>query len=291
MCDKCGCRNANHEHFEEEKTTHSHYHKHDNGVYHSHEHKHHDHEHEKMIAEENVSHGHIHIQEAIAGQDKRKSKIIEIERKVLEKNDELADRNRQWLAERGIISFNIISSPGSGKTLLLEKTLSALNGKISCAVIVGDQQTDNDARRLQGKGAKIRQIETYSSCHLNADQIFKVLPEVADNKTKILFIENVGNLICPAAFDLGENIKIALLSVTEGEDKPLKYPVLFSEAEIVIITKIDLVPYLDCELDNYRENIRLINPKARIIELSAKTGDGMAEWLEYLKILRENSNG
>jgi hydrogenase nickel incorporation protein HypB len=160
-----------------------------------------------------------------------------------------------------------------------------LKGHVKCAVIVGDQQTDNDAKRLEGKGAKVIQIETYTSCHLNADQIRKALPEVIEDDTQLLFIENVGNLVCPAAFDLGENFKIALLSTTEGEDKAVKYPTLFSDAQIVVLTKTDLVPHLDWDMAECRKNIRQIHPGVFIFELSAKTGDGIGAWLDYLKNL------
>lgn len=180
-------------------------------------------------------------------------------------------------------AVNIISSPGSGKTALLERTLETLRGKVSCAVIVGDQQTDNDARRLTGRGAPVRQIETRSSCHLNAEQIERFLPTVAGDGATLLFVENVGNLVCPAAFDLGEACKIALLSVTEGEDKPLKYPVLFHDAPLVVITKIDLVPHLDWDRARCHAAIRAVRPDARIVEVSAKTGEGMEAWLAALQ--------
>ena len=205
-----------------------------------------------------------------------------METKVLAHNDALAEINRKWLNERGVFAVNLISSPGSGKTLLLEKTLEALKGKVACAVIAGDQQTNNDARRMLNKGAPVVQIETRSACHLNAQQIADHLDTVVDNKTKLLFIENVGNLVCPAAFDLGEQIKIALLSVTEGEDKPQKYPVLFHDAPVCVVTKTDLIEHLDVDLAKIKQSINAVRPKAEIFELSAKTGDGMEEWIDYL---------
>ncbi len=210
---------------------------------------------------------------------------MDVESKVLARNDEIALRNRVWLEERGIVAINLISSPGSGKTMLLEKTLDALGPERTPAVIVGDQQTDNDARRLARPGISVRQIETLSSCHLGAGQVERVLPEVAGDGVRLLFIENVGNLVCPAAFDLGERHKIALLSVTEGEDKPLKYPVLFHDAPVVVITKIDLVPHLDWNRESCLRAIRTVRPDARIIELSARSGEGMRTWLEYLEQL------
>jgi len=211
MCEDCGCGLAN--------ATHSHPHDHHHHGDHSHSHDH-DHDHE---------HPHTHDD---AG------RTIMLEQKILSKNDEIADRNRAWLEERGVVTINIISSPGSGKTYLLERTLERLRGEIGCAVITGDQQTDNDAKRLEGKGAVVKQIETISSCHLDAEQVSRLLPETIDDETRILFIENVGNLVCPSAFDLGEQFKIALLSTTEGEDKPVKYPSLFTQAPVVVLTKM-----------------------------------------------------
>ncbi len=213
------------------------------------------------------------------------TRTVNLEQSVLERNDQFAQANRQWLKERNITALNMISSPGSGKTTLLEKTLDALRHEIACAVIAGDQQTDNDARRLAGKGAPVSQIETRDACHLDAQRVGHILAETATPQTKLLFIENVGNLVCPAAFDLGEDIKVALLSVTEGEDKPLKYPTLFSLAPVVVVTKIDLMPYLDWDIEACRDAILKIRPDAKIIEVSAKNGRGMDAWIGYLKQL------
>jgi hydrogenase nickel incorporation protein HypB len=254
MCNECGCGiNEEHEHE------------------HEHEHDGHTHSH---------SHGHEHSHE-----DEKKTRILRVERNILEKNNFFAEENRRWLAEKDVVCVNLISSPGTGKTTLLEKTLEALKGKVKCAVIAGDQQTDNDARRLEGKGAEVKQIQTYTACHLNAEQISHVLPDVVDDDTDILFIENVGNLVCPAAFDLGENFKVALLSTTEGEDKAVKYPVIFSKAEIVILTKTDLIEHLNWDLNECRKNIRKIKPGVFIFELCATKGEGMDKWLDYLKNL------
>lgn len=208
-----------------------------------------------------------------------------VEQRVLAHNDRLASRNRQWLNERGIVALNLISSPGTGKTLLLERTLERLAGRVACAVVTGDQQTDNDARRLAGKGAPVVQIETRSSCHLNAEMVWNVLPEVTTDETRLLLIENVGNLVCPAAFDLGEHFKVALLSTAEGEDKPLKYPVLFSDAQVVVLTKLDLAEYLEWDAAACRRNLRQVHPGVFVFELSARTGQGMDGWVEYLESL------
>jgi hydrogenase nickel incorporation protein HypB len=207
---------------------------------------------------------------------------IELEARVLERNDRQARLNREWLDARGVAAINLISSPGSGKTLLLERTLEALGGTLGCAVITGDQNTDHDARRLAGKGAAVVQIQTHSACHLNAEQVAAHLQALVTPGVRLLIIENVGNLVCPAAFDLGEHHKIALLSVTEGEDKPLKYPALFHDAPVCVLTKVDLLPHLDFDLDSCRRAVRSVRPDAVLFELSARTGVGMKAWVEYL---------
>ena len=214
-----------------------------------------------------------------------RTKVIELERNILDQNEKIAEQNRRWLAERKIVAINILSSPGSGKTYLLEKTLQQLANKIPMAIITGDQHTDNDARRLDEKGAPVRQIETGSACHLDAAMIAKVLPEVVTKETRLLFIENVGNLVCPAAFDLGESFKIALLATTEGEDKPVKYPATFLLAKTIVITKTDLTPYLPWDIKKCCAAIQSIQPGANIIPLSALSGEGMERWFEYLENL------
>ncbi len=260
MCKDCGCQEGN------EKKYFKHNHEHHNND-HAHPHDH-DHSRDHSHAQD---YSHLH------------SRTVILEKNVLSKNEEFAAKNRTWLKNRGIVTINIISSPGSGKTTLLEKTLDFMKGKIHCSVIVGDQSTDNDAKRLRGRCDYVYQIETHASCHLNAEQISEVLPKVVNENTQLLFIENVGNLICPAAFELGEDFKVVLLASTEGEDKPVKYPVIFSDAPVAIITKTDLVPYLDWDVKKCRKHIREINPGMFIFELSAKTGNGMESWLDYLK--------
>ena len=277
MCEECGCGIAaeeqGHSHgHAHDGHTHAHRHDHDHGHEHSHTHDHdHDHDHE---------HGGTAAGDAAAA-----ARTVTLETKLLARNDAMAAENRAWLAEHGVTALNLISSPGAGKTLLLEKTLERLRGDVPCAVITGDQQTDHDARRLEGKGARVRQIETVSSCHLDAARVGELLPEVAGDGTKLLFIENVGNLVCPAAFDLGENFKIALLSTTEGEDKPVKYPTIFSLAPVVLLTKMDLSEHLDWDLSQCREYLRKIHPGVFVFEVSAKTGNGMDAWIQYLKSL------
>lgn len=212
-------------------------------------------------------------------------RTIELERRVLADNDAAAQANREWLSRHGVTAINLISSPGTGKTYLLERTLERLAGRVKCAVITGDQCTDHDAKRLMGKGAVVRQIETISSCHLDAARVGALLPEVAGDGVRLLFIENIGNLVCPAAFDLGEHFKVALLSTTEGEDKPVKYPALFSMAPVVVLTKMDLAPHLDWSLPKCREYLNRIRPGVFVFELSARTGAGMEAWIEYLEKL------
>ena len=178
-----------------------------------------------------------------------------------------------------------MSSPGTGKTRLLERTLDALRGRISCAVITGDVRTDHDARRLAGRGAPVAQIETVHACHLNAEQVRAALPRVIQPDTRLLFIENVGNLVCPAAFDLGEHIKLALLSVTEGEDKPAKYPGLFVLAQAIVLTKLDLAAAAEWDRDAARRTLQQVRPGVPVFEVSAKTGAGFDGWLGYLRAL------
>ncbi len=212
----------------------------------------------------------------------KQSKIVEIEQDVLKVNNEIAHRNYHWFDDNKVRAINLISSPGSGKTALLEKTLEMINDKIKMSILVGDQQTDHDAQRLLNKGGDVKQINTYSSCHLDAKMISNELGTFVTGKEDLLIIENIGNLVCPAAFDLGEKAKIALLSTTEGEDKPIKYPVLFHNAKVILITKTDLIPHLDWSMKKTRQYIKQINPTAKVIALSAKTGEGMDQWCDYL---------
>ncbi len=282
MCEDCGCGEANEEVHGHTHTKDGYYHTHDgkkhfhpNESGHGHSHDHHDHDHEH-------SHEHSHDHEHSHSHEHKEHKTVTVEQKVLAHNDEIAEANRKFLEKHGVVAVNIISSPGAGKTKLLEKTLDMLQDKVKCAVIVGDQRTDNDAQRLIGKGAEVRQIETYSSCHLNAEQVGALLPEIVDSDTQLLFIENIGNLVCPAAFELGEAFKVAMLSTTEGEDKAVKYPVLFSKAQITVLNKTDLIPHLDWDLEACRKNIRKVHPGMFIFEVSAKTGEGMQSWIDYL---------
>jgi hydrogenase nickel incorporation protein HypB len=210
-----------------------------------------------------------------------------LEINLLHANQDGADHNREHFDRWGIICFNIMSSPGAGKTVLLEQTLAALKDKLNIAVIEGDMTTELDADRLRKYGIPVIPINTGRSCHLDSKMVaggIHILEhQYNPNNIDLVLVENVGNLVCPAEFEVGEHAKVALLSVTEGEDKPLKYPVMFSEADCLLITKTDLIPYLDINLDRLTENVRQINPTVKIIQLSAKTGQGLNEWLDWIQ--------
>jgi hydrogenase nickel incorporation protein HypB len=210
------------------------------------------------------------------------SRIIRVERDILEKNDEFARKNRAQFSAQGILVLNFVSSPGSGKTTLLVKTIEALKGKVPLAVIEGDQQTENDAEKIRSTGTPALQINTGKGCHLDADMIDRALEKMALAEGSLLFIENVGNLVCPAAFDLGEAAKVVVLSVTEGEDKPLKYPDMFRAAKLMLLNKCDLLPYLDFDVEQAASYARRVNPDIEIIRLSATSGTGMEEWLDWI---------
>ena len=218
------------------------------------------------------------------------TRIVELRRGILKKNDELAAGLRSRYSAAGVLVLNLVSSPGTGKTAFLELTLRELRAKgANVAALVGDLETDNDARRLAASGAPVRQINTHGICHLDADMIDKHLTgweNVALDGLDYLFIENVGNLVCPSSYDLGERIRVALLSVTEGEDKPLKYPTLFNSADAAVITKIDLAGPCGFDRDLALKNINEIRPGIRIFETSAKTGAGIGDWLGYLEVER-----
>lgn len=209
-------------------------------------------------------------------------RLITLEENILVENERLAAQNRDLLRTKGIRAVNLMSSPGSGKTTLLIETLKALRGKLSCAVIEGDQQTSNDATRVAATGVPVVQVNTRSACHLDALFVQRALGALPLDEIDLLFIENVGNLICPAEYDLGESQKVVLMSITEGEDKPAKYPLMFHLADGIVLTKMDLLPYLRFDLALCKTYLRRVNAEARIIETSAYTRQGMEEWLAYL---------
>jgi hydrogenase nickel incorporation protein HypB len=209
--------------------------------------------------------------------------VITIERKVLEKNEQVARRNRELFKEREILVLNFVSSPGAGKTTILEKTFQELRGSMKIAVIEGDVQTDLDAQRVARYGVPVVQIVTLGGCHLEAKLVQDALESLDLNGLDFLFIENVGNLVCPANYDLGEALKVVVLSTTEGDDKPLKYPAMFLNSSVMIINKTDLIPYVNCNLDVLRNNALQINPALRVFEISCFTGAGIPEWCNWLR--------
>lgn len=236
------------------------------------------------------AHPHTHTHDFAALQPAHKhtsdfsaARIVQLEQDILGQNNRFAEANRQWLAARNILAINMLSSPGSGKTSLLTRTIQEMAAQCPIAVIEGDQQTDNDAQRIRTAGAEALQINTGRGCHLDAHMVGHAFEELKPAADSIVFIENVGNLICPALFRLGERYVVAVLSVTEGEDKPLKYPDVFAEADIVLLNKIDLLPYLDFDPELCKEYVRRINPNLQILQVSAKTGSGMENWYTWLQ--------
>jgi len=208
--------------------------------------------------------------------------LIEIEKSILSKNDSYAEANRRRLTDERVFALNLVSSPGAGKTTLLVETVTALKETVSVGVIEGDQETANDADRIRAAGVEAVQINTGRGCHLDAHMIGHALDDLSLSPGGVLFIENVGNLVCPAAFDLGEAAKVVILSVTEGDDKPLKYPDMFAAASLMILSKIDLLPHVDFDPDKAIERAQRINPQLQILRLSVSSGAGMADWLDWI---------
>ena len=284
MCGTCGCgqddgikitrpgEEQEHEHIhthehdhggEKHSHAHTHTHSHENGHEHHH---HHDHGH-------GDHHHHDHDKELILEQD------------ILSKNNLLAERNRGYFEGRKIKAINLVSSPGSGKTTLLEKTITDLKDELDFSIIEGDQQTLNDAERIKATGAPVVQVNTGSGCHLDASMVNRALKELEPADESVLVIENVGNLVCPSMFDLGEAHRVVVISVTEGDDKPVKYPDMFRTSNICIINKTDLLPYVDFDVEKAKEYALRVNHHLEFFELSAKTGDGTAAWYDWLKKL------
>jgi hydrogenase nickel incorporation protein HypB len=213
----------------------------------------------------------------------RDTHTLQLEAQILGKNQLIAERNRSWLAARGILALNLMSSPGAGKTTLLERTLQDLQASMAIAVVEGDQETANDAERIRATGARAVQINTGTGCHLEADMLARALTLLDPAPRSLLMIENVGNLVCPALFDLGERAKVVIFSVTEGEDKPLKYPHMFGAAEVMLLSKVDLMPHLRFKLDLAIEHARSVNPRLKIFPLSAYSGEGLQAWYDWLR--------
>ena len=274
-----------HEHRHEDGTVHSHPHPHE----HSHDHTEHGHAHD-ALHDSNTPHYHEHKGDIHYGLGPAhahapgltQERMVRIEQDILGKNNVYAGENRQYFAEHGLFAINLVSSPGSGKTTLLVKTIEDLAGRLPVAVVEGDQQTSNDADRIRATGAPAVQVNTGKGCHLDAHMVGHALERLYLPDDGLLMIENVGNLVCPSSFDLGEAHKVVILSVTEGEDKPLKYPDMFHAADLMILNKIDLLPYLTFDVEKCIDYARRINPKLEVIKVSATTGEGMERWLAWL---------
>ena len=269
MCTTCGCGHG--ETRIEGDALHDHEHTHGDGTAHSHAHAH--------------GHGHAHAYAPARSHAPGvpASRRVQIEQDILAKNDAYAAQNRKGFEEKGIFALNLVSSPGSGKTTLLVKTIEALAGKAKLAVIEGDQQTSQDAERIRATGVPAIQINTGKGCHLDAHMVGHALEKLPLAEDSLLMIENVGNLVCPASFDLGEAHKVVILSVTEGEDKPIKYPDMFVAAGLMLLNKCDLLPYVSFSVTRAMEYARRVNPGIRIIQVSATSGEGMMDWLAWIE--------
>ena len=266
MCSTCGCSDGAETRLTvfsgDQKAAHYHGEHHHDHSHDGHEHHHHDHD-----------EGHEHPT----------SRTLQLEQDILAKNNHLAEHNRGWLEGREILAFNLMSSPGAGKTSLLERTIRELGAEIPICVVEGDQETTLDAERIGATGCRAVQINTGSGCHLDAAMIADALKRLKPVSGSVLMIENVGNLVCPALFDLGESARIVIASVTEGEDKPLKYPHMFRAADVMILNKIDLLPYVPFNVDRCIGYARQINPALKVLQVSVLKGDGMDEWYSFLR--------
>jgi len=260
MCATCGCSGG------AVIEGHDHSHDHDGTVGHGHNHE--------------AGHGHGH------GQPEPQTQTVTLEQAVLARNDALAERNREWLAQRGILAVNLMSSPGAGKTTLLERTIRELGVQLPISVVEGDQETVLDADRIRATGAPAVQINTGSGCHLDAEMVAGGLKTLDPPDGSVVLVENVGNLVCPALFDLGEQARVVITSVTEGAEKPRKYPHMFRSATLVLLNKIDLLPYVDFDVAAFLAGARAANPGVEVLQLSATRGDGIADWYDWLRARR-----
>jgi hydrogenase nickel incorporation protein HypB len=252
-------------------------HSHDHEGPHVHEHAHeHGHSH---------AHDHDHADDRprdVRSRDPSAARVVQLEQDILAKNKLLAERNRGWLQGREIFAVNLMSAPGSGKTTLLERTLRELGTEVAVSVVEGDQETRLDAERIRATGARVVQINTGTGCHLDALMLERALAELWPAIGSLLFVENVGNLVCPALFDLGEGARVVIASTTEGEDKPLKYPHMFREADLVLLNKVDLLEHLAFDVDRFTMHVRSVNPPASVLQVSAIRGDGLPAWYRWL---------
>jgi hydrogenase nickel incorporation protein HypB len=291
-----------HEHTHADGTTHTHAHEHlhehdhddrhhghqHGGVSHAHEHggdghdhhHHHDHHHDDGAIDYGAGPARAHAP------GMSQARMVAIEQDILAKNNAYAAANRAYFNAHGILALNLVSSPGSGKTTLLVKTIERLKSELPVAVIEGDQQTSNDAERIRATGAPAIQVNTGKGCHLDGHMVGHALEHLSPADGAVMFIENVGNLVCPAAFDLGEAHKVVILSVTEGEDKPLKYPDMFQAADLMIVAKTDLLPHLEFDIGQTIANARRVNPGIKVLQVSAKTGEGLDAWAQWIRAAR-----
>lgn len=269
MCGTCGCGSGeNGVVLTNPKEVNAHEHHHHHGHSHDHHgHHHHDHEHDH----DHTHHHHGH------------SMVLDVEQNILQENNLMAARNRGYFEGKGIFALNLVSSPGSGKTSILEKTLQDLKEDIPFYVIEGDQQTLNDANRIDALDIPVIQINTGKGCHLEGDMVFNAVKQLKIKENSILMIENVGNLVCPSMFDLGESKRVVIISTTEGDDKPIKYPDMFHTSDVCLINKIDLLPYLNINIDKLKQYALQVNPNLKFFEVSATSGEGMDAWYNWLK--------
>ncbi len=278
MCTVCGCGEGG-TRVEGDEQTHDHQHEHHHHHDQSHHHGHHRHDSHTHDYGRGPAHAHA--------PGLSQARMVQIEEDILGKNNQYAAANRRWFGELGILALNLVSSPGSGKTTLLTRTIDDLKAELTLAVVEGDQQTANDAERIRETGVKALQINTGKGCHLDAHMIGHAVETLQPEVGSVLFIENVGNLVCPAAFDLGEAHKVAILSVTEGEDKPIKYPDMFHAADLMLLNKVDLLPYLQFDADKCVEYARRVNPGIKVLQVSATSGEGMDDWYRWVKATRQ----
>ena len=314
MCATCGCSgtigtdttagtgsrdpDGEHEHLHLHASGHDHTHEHGEHD-HAHEHPHvHGHDHDAMHGHDHLhgyhhshdhGHGHLHAHDhdhpdarARTDADPVTFRTLQLEQEILGKNRLLAERNRGWLQGREIFAVNLMSSPGSGKTTLLERSIRDLGKEMAVSVIEGDQETRLDAERIRGTGARVVQINTGTGCHLDARMLEGALRELSPPIGSLLFVENVGNLVCPALFDLGEGARVVIASTTEGEDKPLKYPHMFRAAHVVLLNKVDLLPHLSFDVERFLAHLREVNPGAKVFPVSATQGDGLLDWYRWI---------
>jgi hydrogenase nickel incorporation protein HypB len=306
MCTSCGCQGQGTTMINLQtgasteiaaRPEHRHHHRHSHGadgdqghdhVHGEHHHAHDEHHHDEHDHHHGREHGHAHAHDHgdhdHAHEDSHRR--LELETRILAKNDAIAAKCRAWFSGREIVALNLVSSPGAGKTTLLERAIADLSGELPLFVIEGDQATANDGERIRAAGAPVVQVNTGTGCHLDAEMIARGLSELKPSVGSLVFIENVGNLVCPALFDLGEHAKVVIFSTTEGEDKPLKYPHMFSAAKLVIFNKTDLLPHLDFSMEQARENVLRVNPDVEIVEVSAKTGAGMQTLYDWIRTQR-----